>query len=140
MQHICTEPHDFDLTHKHRRHSGRRTSHNRSDRQPWRSDRQLNTGRTARSGGRTASPGLSQFLSLEKPKPTGIFKPIELLPGDSKNYETKCSRITLPSYTLYFWPSSNLTKFTSPVRPPTNGRSDRQPVGPPEWPVGPPLT
>ena len=74
-----------------------------------------NTGRTAHPGGRTAHPGLSQFLKPGKPKPTGIFKPIELLPGGSKNYETKCSRITLPSYTLYFWPSSKLTEKLWPV-------------------------
>ena len=65
MQHICTETHDFDLSPKHRRLSGRRTSQNRSDRQLGRSDRQQNTGLTATMAGQTAGPGLSQFLSLE---------------------------------------------------------------------------
>ena len=95
---------------------GDETSHNRSDRQLGRSDRQSR-------------------------KPSGIFNRIDLLTGGSKNYETKCSRITLPSYTLYFWPRANLTKTHmagltanyGPVRPPADisekpnclGRSDR---------------
>ena len=128
MQHICTETHDFDFTNKHRRHSGRRTK------SPAVGPPILavgppfthNTGRTAHSGGRTAPPELNQKSSLENPKPSGIFNRIELLTGGSKNYETKCSRITLPSYTLYFWPRANLTKIKVPVRPPANGRSDRQ--------------
>ena len=91
-----------------------------------RTTKNFTTGRTAQTGGRTAPPALRKILSLENPKPSGNFKRIELLPGSSKNYETKCSRITLPSYTLYFWPRANLTKFILPVRPPANGRSDRQ--------------
>ena len=84
------------------------------------------TGRTASSGGRTAPPGLNQNSSLEIPKPSGNFKRIELLTGSSKNYETKCRRITIPSYTLYSWPRAKLTNLILPVRPPANGRSDRQ--------------
>ena len=92
-----------------------------------RDDEQVETGLTASAGGRTAHPGLKKNSSLENRKPSGNFKRIEVLPGDSKNYETKCSRITLPSYTLYFWPSSNLTNTT-------------RPVGPPDLAVGPPAT
>ena len=77
-------------------HQGRSDRHsleqnkNRSDRQLGRSDRQSR-------------------------KPSGNFNRIELLTGGSKNYETKCSRITLPSYTLYFWPRANLTNLPWPV-------------------------
>ena len=65
--------------------------------------------------------GLSQISTPGNPKPTVIFKPIELLPGGSKNYGTKSSRTSSLAYTLYFWPSSKIQSHF-------NGRPDRSAV------------
>ena len=109
--------------------TGRTAPQGRSDR-CQRSDRQC-------MAGRTAPKGLSQNSAFETPKPTGNFKRIELLPRSSKNYETKCRKITYQPYTLYFWPSSKITFLLIPVGPPPWPVGPPAPVGPPPWPVGP---
>lgn len=83
------------------------------------------------------NPGLTtneRWSDRTLEKPTENLKPIELLPGDSKKYETKCSRISSLVYTLYFLAQLQKLKFTMasqtathlPVWPPEQRWSDRR--------------